>query len=632
MSNWGLLVTDGRQAWRTLRRAPGFALPAAFTIAMVVGIGVAVFSLIDVESLRPLAFSTPLRLEGVRDPGWSASWSGALRTPNALQSAALDSFLLVLAVTAVVAGAIAALTLVNLMLSRAGRRGLDQAVQSALGASPFRLIARLAAEGLWLGGIGVGLGLLIGFAAATALHLTWPQGAAPLRSLTDVRFLGLAVLLPIASMIAVPLLSRLALGGRVAFPRLLRTGERVTDGPGAALLRDGFAVAQLAASLALLVGAGMLLRGPLGSDVDGGPAFGTPDTVIVKLDLSRSTFEDPAARIDYFENLLAAVRALPSVDDTALASSGTLVGLGSAGRVVSACGGCSRGGVFLPFLPGIVRYHAISPGFLSTLGVEVSSGREFDAGDRPGSAPVALVSESFAASHFAGGQAVGREVQLGGGTGPWHRVVGVVPEVRIAGLGSGRGDLPAVYVPLLQESPLSVDLAVQTVTGPLERVPGVERLAREMGAGVRVVASTTIDDELARRAAPLRWLGWSLGAAGAGSMLLALHGLASVMRYNVSRRRRELAVRMSVGAGPGSVVRLVLRRALLLGGAGTLLGLWAALPLVGWTRKLLPGTSPLDPALVILIAVALVSSVVLGGALPAWKAARVDPALNLRAE
>lgn len=632
VSNWRLLAADGRHAWRTLRRAPGFAVPAAFTIALAVGLTVAVFSVIDLESLRPLVLSTPLRLDGVRDPEWSAMWSGALRSPNALQSAALDSFLLVLALTAMVAGAIAALTVVNLMLSRAGRRGLELAVQSALGASPFRLLARLGAEGLWLGGVGVGLGLLVGFTAGAALRLTWPQAAPSFGSLPEVSILAMGVLLPIAIMVALPLLSSLALGGRGAFPRLLRTGERVTDGPGTALLRDGFAMAQLAASLALLVGAGMLLRGPLGSDSDRPFASETGDTLIVKLDLSRSAFEDPDTRIGYFERLLAGMRGLPLVYDTALASSGTLVALGPTGRVVSACGDCSRGGIFIPFLPGAVRYHAISPRFFRTLGVDISSGREFDDDDRVGSTPVALVSESFAASHFEGGRAVGREVQLGGGTGPWYSVVGVVPEVRVAGLGSGRDDIPAVYVPLLQDPPLSVDLAVRAARAPLEIAPDVERLAQEMDAGVRVVGSATLDDELARQAAPLRWLGWSVGAAGAGSLLLALQGLASVMRYNVSRRRRELAVRMSVGAGPGSVVRLVLRRTLLIAGAGTMLGLWAALPLVGWTRKLLPGASPLDPALAALIAAALLSSVVLGGALPAWNAARVDPALSLRAE
>jgi predicted permease len=632
MSNWRLLAADGRFAWRALCRAPGFAVPAVFTIAVAVGVVVAVSSVIDVESLRPFTLSTALNLDVIRDPGWSASWSGSLRSPNDLQRAALDSFLLVLAVAAVVAGVIAALTLANLTLSRAARRGLELAVQSAVGASSFRLLARLGAEGLWLGGVGVGLGLLVGFAAGAAWRLTWPQGAASFGSLPYTSMAAMGVGLPIAIMVALPLLSALASGGRGALPRLLRSGERVTDGRATALLRDGFTVAQFAASLALLVGAGILLRGPVGSDSDTRTAFGTEETLIIKLDLSRTTFEEPRNRIAYFEKLLAGVRGLPSVHDTAVGSSGTLVALGPLGRVISDCGDCSRGGVFLPFIPGIVRYQAISPRFFQVLGVDVSSGREFDEDDRAGSPLVALVSEDFAASHFEGGRAVGREVQLGGGTGPWYRVVGVVPEVRVAGLAAGRGDIPAVYVPLLQDPPSSVDLAVRPAMSVQEMARPVQSLARAIDPGARVVGSATLGEELARQAAPLRWLGGSLGAAAVVSLLLALQGLTSVMRYNVSTRRRELAVRMSVGAGSGSVVWLVLRRTLVIAGAGTVLGLWAALPLVGWARKLVPGASPLDPALVTLIAGALLSCTVLGGALPAWNAARVDPALTLRVE
>jgi len=630
MAHWRVLVADGRHAWRSLRRAPGFTLPALFTVSLAVGLLVSLQGVVAVESVRSFSISTVLRPFAVPDPGWGTTWSVALVPSSVQQVGALDAIMVALSLTVAVAVLIAALTLTNLLLSRVDRKAHELATQSALGATAGRLLTRLAAEAACVAGIGVGLGALLGFVGGAVLRITWPHALGAGGETQTLWTMGLGVALPIAALIVVPILSGYAAGDRGRAGLLsggLLSGERVVKS-GSGLLRDALVVAQLAASLALLVGAGLLLREPLGPGGRGQAALAVRDTLALRLELDAERLADAEARARYLESLLAGVRGLPTVQDTAIASVGTLIGVGPRGLVMAACGACYRGGVYVPLLPGAVRYHAVSPGFFAALGIDVRTGREFDAGDCLGSEPVAIVSDSFAADHFEDGRAVGRDVRLGGATGPSYRVVGVVPD--LAGSGLGAGAVPALYLPLLQEPPRAVELAVRTGGDATGRLEAVRERVRVLGAGVRVGAGSSLAAELRSARAPVRWLGFVLAVAGAAALLMAVQGLTSVMRHNVERRRRELAVRMSVGASPLAVVRLVMKRTLVVAAAGVVVGVWAALPLVGWAGGLLPGGGSLHLGLAMLVATVLAVATLLGGALPAWSASRRDPGSILR--
>lgn len=632
MSRLNRFATDARYAWRTVRRAPAFAVPVCFTVALAVGMAVAASAVVNVSSLSPATFSTPLRLDSIRDPGWTTDWGSNLLASADWQNAALDGGLLVLALIAATILVIAAVTLINLQLQRASERGLEQAVQSALGASRHRRMVRLAAEGIWLAAIGAGLGLLLGFVAGAALRLSWPHEVAAEPDFPGLWTVALGVGLPLLAMILLPVASGLASDGRAAFPRLLRTGDRATGGPGSALLRDGFAVAQLAASVALLVGAGLLLRVPPGTTAGESARPGVRDTLVVRLDLDAKAFTDPAERTGYYRRLVAEVSRIPGLADTTLSSPGALMAAGPPGRAQSACGNCFRGGVYVPLLPAIVRYHAVGPDFFRRRGIPVLEGREFGDEDGPDSPRVAVVSAGFAASHFEDGRALGKELRLGGANGAWCRIVGVVPDIRAAGLDSGQDRVPALYLPLFQAPTLSVDLAVRTGSAAGDLRSTLEKVVVAGEPDVRFGGLGTLREEWARRIAPLRWLGLVLALGGCGALLLAVQGLAAVMRFHVRRRRRELAVRLSLGATPGRVVSLVLRRPLVIAIVGVLVGVWASLPLVGWSEGLVAPDASLDPWIGAFIVAGLAGAALLGAAIPAWSAARLDPSVCLREE
>jgi putative ABC transport system permease protein len=319
--------------------------------------------------------------------------------------------------------------------------------------------------------------------------------------------------------------------------------------------------------VALLIGAGLLMRSAFPMARTAGDAE-TGDTLIVELELTGSEYGGAARRLAYFETLLERIASIPGTEAESLSSPGTWLAVGPEALAIADCGHCGRGGVYLPLSPAFARHHAVSPGFFAAHGLDVVEGRGFTAADRLGAPRVAIVNRTFAIEHFERSEPLGRGVQVGGLQGPWYTVVGIVEDVPGLTMGSARRSPPVLYLPLFQQPPRSVDLSVRTA-GDLHgdtilAGSSVTSAASELDGSVEVVGVASARERLEHQSAPLRWLGLLFGVTGGLATLLAVHGLYSVMRYNVLLRRREIGIRLAVGAAPRAVVGMVLRRSLLL--------------------------------------------------------------------
>lgn len=622
-----LLFADLGYGLRRLLRARGFTLPAASALALGSGLGLSLFGLVRLASLRPLLLESVLGLDPVRDAGWESSWSAPLRSAAQIQSDGLGDMLFTVVVIAGLGLVIALVGLIGLVLARASGRRRDLAIESALGASRSRLRSRLLSEGLWLTLLGCGIGALLGLLGMAVLRSTWPHSVLPSGgSMVELWGIVIGLLVPASVTFLLPLVGTAKILRSVSLGPLI-VGSRTAGEPGERLLRDSLVVVQLAVSVALLIGAGLLMRSafpvPRASGV-----VETGEILIVELELAPEEYGEAGRRLAYFETLLERVGNIPGTEAESLSSPGAWVAVGPAALVVAECGNCSRGLIYLPTSPAFVRHHAVSPGFFSAYGLDVVGGRDFTAADRLGSTPAAIVNRSFAAEHFEDGDPLGRRVQVGGIEGPYYTVIGVVEDVEGMTLGSAGGAAPALYLPLFQQPPRSVDLSVRA--GSLPLAAAVTSAVSAMDGGVEIHGVADAESRLAHHIAPFRWLGVLFGVTGGLATLLSVHGLYSVMRYNVQLRRREIGIRMAVGATPRALLWMILRRSLLLVVVGGAVGLWGALPLIGWLGALTPGVKVVDPVLFAGVALALGLAALAGGTLPASRAARLDPVVSLR--
>ena len=276
----------------------------------------------------------------------------------------------------------------------------------------------------------------------------------------------------------------------------------------------------------------------------------------------------------------------------------------------------------------------MSPGYFAALGVPLLAGREFSGADRAGAPAVAVVSENFAHRFFMDRGPVGKLVQPGSLSfgAPFYRIVGVVGDVRPGGLGAASEPEPALYLSSLQVPPPAAGIAVRTAGDPLDVAPAVERALRRAGPTLEVERVGTMEAYLARSRAPLRWFALLLGALALFSALLAASGVYGVIAFSVARRTREIGIRGALGASPRRVVAMVVRQAMGITGRGLGLGLASALCVGRLLQFYFRGVDPLDPVALGGVA-ALLGAVALLAALgPARAAARVDPAVALRAE
>lgn len=523
---------------------------------------------------------------------------------------------------------VACANVANLMLARMTVRRRELAVRTALGARGARIVLQLLTESLVVTVLGAAAGVLLALAGLETLVAMAPSSIPRLQAVA-ISGRVLAFTTGITALIAVsfgmlPLVQ--ARGADIRAALQAGGGSRTPESRGARRFRAGLVVSEVALAVALVIGAGLLLRsfGEL-RRVD--PGFRTARVLKAEYQLPATRYPMDFARwpdlpeINRFHaELLREVQALPGVESAALAGVDPLdPGITNSFRIV----GRSEEPQALPE----IRTRFVTPTYLETMGVPLLAGRAFREGDDAGSTRVALLNRAAAERYFRGTDPVGQ--RLGFWRVEWQ-VVGVMGDERFQGL--DRESEPAVYVPLAQ-APLShATLLVRTRGEPVAIVPAVRGVLGELDPQIPLYATEPLQTTLLGKMARSRFVTVLLTLFGGLAIVLALVGLQGVLGYTVAQRVPELGVRMALGATRGDVLRLVMGEGIRLAALGVALGSAAALLGSRLLSSLLygvPGTDALTYAAVTLGALAAAA---VACWLPARRATSIDPIRVLRAE
>ena len=368
----------------------------------------------------------------------------------------------------------------------------------------------------------------------------------------------------------------------------------------------------------MLVGAGLLLQS-LQRIRNFSPGFSTHDVLCTAVNLVSVGYDAQRAQT-FQDELLERVKALPGVESAVFARM-TPLSYGSYSSTPIAVDGYQPP----PEEQPTVQYNEVGPNYFSTMGIPLVSGREFTRADDEKSALVAVVNETMAARYWRGKNPIGERLQV---KGRWMQVVGVTKDSKYESV--REAPKPFFYVPLRQNFSRTAGLYIRTALSPGSMATALTREVHALDGNLALYEVITLQEQVDRSTSPQLVAVTSVGVLGGLALLLTVIGLYGVMSYAVSRSRRELGLRMALGASASNLLRLVLSRGLALTAGGVLLGAAAALGLTRLLGNLLYNVSPRDPlafglALVVMTVAALAACFV-----PAWRATRTDPARVLR--
>ncbi len=520
---------------------------------------------------------------------------------------------------------IACANLANLLLARTLARQKELALRTALGAGRDRLVRQLLTESLVLVIAGGTLGVAVAAAALPVLARLVPDslpiGQVPTVDLRILLVAGLATGLTAFGFGVVPAL----LAGRDSGLEGLRDGARAGSGR-KQRLRAVLVVAEVMASVVLLVSAGLLLRALWRiQSVD--PGFRTEDVLTLRTALPWPQYARTTQRVEFYRRVLSEVDAIPGVESAAYISFLPMAMGGGIWPVIVDGRDATRQGTETASL----RYATTE--LFQTLDIPLRSGRGILESDRTDGPAVAVVSESFARRYWPNADPLGRTF---GFALQQRTVVGVVGDIRVRGL--ERSSEPQVYLPPSQVADSSIifyapkELVVRSGLEPSALVPAIRDIIRRVDpdqpiSNVRTMASI-VDDQTASRSVQLRLLG-SLAAL---ALLLAGVGIHGLLSYTVSNRARELGVRLALGAQRRDILRMVVGQGLRLAGVGVLLGVFLSYAAARGMAALLASVGPTDGTTLAAVGALCLAMVVAGSLSPALKASRTDPIAAIRSE
>jgi macrolide transport system ATP-binding/permease protein len=509
----------------------------------------------------------------------------------------------------------------NLLLVRSFARRHEMTVRLAIGAGRGRLLKQLFTEGLILSAIGAAGGLLMAYWCRHALVLLFPARAGVAMHLPgeiDWRVLALSAGVCLIATLLLGLVPAMQIG-KIDLAGALKTETAgVVGSRGRAWLRSGLVLVQVSLSFVLLVGAGLLLQS-LQKIRTASPGFSTHGVLFTAVDLVSAGYDAQRAK-NFQDELMDRVKALPGVELAAFAR-GTPLGYGSFSSTPIAVDGYQPP----PEEQPTVEYNEVGPDYFATMGIPLVSGREFTRADDERTAPVAVVNETMAAQYWHGRDPLGERVQV---KGRWMQIVGVAKDSKYQSV--RETPKPFFYVPRRQNFSVGAGLYIRTPLSPETMAAALAREVHAIDANLAPYEVITLQEQVDRSTSPQQVAVTLVGILGGLALLLAAIGLYGVMSYAVSQSTRELGLRMALGAGASSLLRLVMSRGLALTAGGVALGAAAALGLTRLLGNLLYKVSPRDPlafgsAFVVMTIASLAACF-----LPAWRATRTDPARALR--
>ncbi|WP_342377139.1 ABC transporter permease [Myxococcus stipitatus] len=517
---------------------------------------------------------------------------------------------------------IACVNVAQLLLARAMARQQEFAVRSALGAGRGALARQLLAEGSLLAVAGGIAGLFLGTWGTEALSVMLPESV---RQVQAVRVDGRALLYTAALVLAVTLLCGLAPLGtatRASLGGLLQSTRGTSASKSALRWRAVLVSLQVALALVLLVGAGLLVRSAQRlAEVDLG--YRAENVTLLRFNLPGPRYTGKTMA-DFYQRLLEQVRAQPGVESAANVTPGV------------ATGGAISLSLELPDKPTPpserrgASFRAVSDGAFATLGMALKQGRDFTPQDTRDSPQVVVVNESFARKFFPGEDILGKRVIIGYGDDILREVVGVVGDMR--GRGLDKVAEPELYAPLNQTPWPSTTVVVRSRL-PMESVAAlVKAELSRLDSQLSMRKPTTLEQNLADSVADRSFQRVLLLAFAVSAVALASLGIYGLMAYSVAQRRRELGIRLALGALPTDVVRLVMGQALRMCAVGLAVGLVLSLALSRVLEGMLYGVSALDPVTFLLVPLLLLAVVALASWLPARRASQVSPGVAMSAD
>jgi predicted permease len=550
----------------------------------------------------------------------------SVRNARGPQMEAIAALLLSVAALVLV---IACVNVANLLLVRSEARRLEIATRFALGASRYRAVQQLATETLVLAGCGAVAGLLLTMWVINLLPSLMPE--MEFRVGFDFRldarvFVFGALASLIAGLVAgvLPALSTQDVD-------LAATIKNALNAPGGrrGWWRDGLVVGQITITVVLLIAAGLLVR-TLGAIRTLDPGFDSRGSMLIaRLDMHKLQVQQEHA---YYRAAIERLRALPGVTGSTVASRIPLWGSGGGAAAMA----------WIPGLPPAdadgrrIGFAVVSPGYFPTLGTRIVRGRAITESDNEASALVAVLNESAANLMWPSEDPLGKHFRLNGPSGQDVEVVGLAQDGRYLDLTEPQRAY--MFLPLFQEAQLfgsrwGADvLVVRTAADATGQANAVRSALRSVDPNVSVLSMTTMDRHVRSALYGDRLIVQLAGSMGALGLVLAAIGLFGVVSYSVTRRTREIGVRIALGAARSQIMQMVFGRALLLTGIGIALGVGLSIVFGRLMSSVVYGVSVRDPLTFVAAATTMALVTLAGAAIPARRAASIDPIRALRAD
>lgn len=519
---------------------------------------------------------------------------------------------------------IACVNVANLLIGRAIVRTKEVGIRMALGAGRFQVAAPFLAESTVLAAGGALLGIAVAHASLRVFVHAIEVHNPPfwLRFTIDGTVLGFIALAAVGAAIlagAIPAWQ----AARLSMHDTLKDESRGATGFRLGRLSSGLVVAEIALSLGLLAGAGLMVRSVLELNATD---LGVPgkEIFVARVALPAASYAAADAQRRFAADLQTRLEAMPGAESVAVASGWPGRGGGSGAIAIEGQSDTDDHGLVYAMVP------IVSTGYFATFDARPIRGRVFTPADAAGALPVALVNRAFERRYLGAGNGLGRRIRVGGPDQPWLTVVGVVPDLLESGVQNWRPE--AVYRPIAQFPIRFIAMAVRTAAHPLDLTAPVREQVRALDADLPIYDINTLHGAVQDANFMTGLFAGLFGAFGSAALLLAAVGLYGVMSFSVNQRRREVGVRMALGANSADVLRLVLLRGMRQVALGLALGTVLAYALARGIASALFGVSPLDPlalagTVLVLVAVAALACVV-----PAIRATHTDPLEALRAE
>jgi putative ABC transport system permease protein len=526
---------------------------------------------------------------------------------------------------------IACANVASLLMARATSRRREFAIRAALGAGRGRLISQLLAESVLLSATGAALGFLIARWGTTLMISGIPK-----QLLATMPFLQNAGPNPIvmAFLCACAILTGLAFGIVPAFEAsrshagsALKEESRSSSGTLRTRFRDTLVIVEIAVSLVLLMGAGLMMKS-LAALMDRDPGFNIRNLLTFGVFLPPPAYPQPADIQRFDDEFRSRVGALPGVTGVSTSTLVPLTGSGNTNRFI------------IEGQPTAVgqdhesNSRTVSIGYFSMMGVPLIAGRAFTENDETPTAPVRMIVNQAWVKRFLNGESpLGKRVRFTNSpTQPFREIVGVTGDYAEAGLDSP-GE-PTMFSASPQSVGNFMNYVVRTSGDPASMIATLRGAMRDLDSQLVMIRPTTIDQVIAQSSSVFlrRYPSYMIGAFAALALLLAMVGLYGLVSYSVSQRTREVGIRLALGAQRNDVMRLILEHGVRLTIAGVIVGTLGAFGLTRLMRSLLYGVSPMDPAILIVVATILIAVSGIACFIPARRAIRTDPAITLRSE